>query len=192
MGLMLNDGYGWDERSAVGVWALFGALTLLFNLSLPSMMTCLNKSQLVSILYPFIIILPVFAVHFLDLHTAVSVPMLLVGIIGIAVGAMPYSIGLAVLAEKIPSHLQVAYSSFAQMLGQAGRAFGPVIATTVYDTSMKAIPGSGPNAAWAFLIVCQIVTVGAQLCGFSTLYGSFSDLSIIQKKSLEENKKAML
>ena len=91
---------------------------------------------------------------------------------------------MAILAERLPRELQVQQGALIQSLGQAGRAIGPLIGTTLYGVADVYLPGAAPNAAMIFLVLFLFIAVGFPLTHARLMYGSCSDLSKAQQRRL--------
>ena len=70
------------------------------------------------------------------------------------------------------------------MLGQVGRAVGPLLATWVFDTAQRVVTGPGSGMNWSRIYILMVGSPAFFLCVpfFEDIYGRWSDLSPMQKR----------
>ena len=87
----------------------------------------------------------------------------------------------ALLSRVTPAAQQAAVNSQVQLIGQIGRAIGPLFATEVYAWSRRLLPGSGTGANAARLYMMLVGGLGLYYpllsCKVGQLYGEWSDPS---------------
>ena len=195
MGLGLYHSFDWDAKEAIRAWGPFALVTFVAYATAPGVVDSVNWAKIVAVGtgVGFAWSL-VFQLHLVDLTTPVPLWSMYVGILGLIPSTYTQVLNFSVLATRLPSHLQVSANALIQLVGQAGRSIGPILATLFYSWFIDTYGQlGGYNGAVLFNVIFMVLILIPLPFVFTILYGNFSDPSPKEARASGDGKdKAMM